>query len=224
MARPSPTRQFDLVRPREVLESEPWNGTGGAAGGSGAPASPRPPQRVGRVKAAFDSATGLRRGMNLWPPFLLTGIRIDEVSDDFRRVRVRLRRSRLTTNYVGTQFGGSLFAMTDPFWMVMMLRNLGPGYVVWDKAGEIEFVSPGRTAVTAEFALDPAVVDEVRAAADAGEKVLRWFEVDVVGTDGAVVARVRKQLYVRRASMPTGGPADASDSPAPRSEACVRLR
>ena len=69
-------------------------------------------QRVGRVKAAFDSATGLRRGMNLWPPFLLTGIRVEHVSEDFRRVRVRLRRSRLTSNYVGTQFGGSLFAYT----------------------------------------------------------------------------------------------------------------
>jgi acyl-coenzyme A thioesterase PaaI-like protein len=166
---------------------------------AGATASAEPSQRVGRVKAAFDSATGLRRGMNLWPPFLLTGIHIDEVSDDFRLVRVRLRRTRLTTNYVGTQFGGSLFAMTDPFWMIMMMRNLGPGYVVWDKAGEIEFVSPGRTAVTAEFRLDPMAVSEVRAAADAGEKVLRWFEVDVVGTDAVVVARVRKQLYVRRA-------------------------
>ena len=166
---------------------------------TGATASARPPQRVGRVKSAFDSATGLRRGMNLWPPFLLTGIHIREVSDDFRHVTVSLRRTRLTTNYVGTAFGGSLFAMTDPFWMIMMLRNLGRGYVVWDKAAEIEFVSPGRTAVTARFDLDPAVVDEVRDAADAGEKVLRWFEVDVVSTDGAVVARVRKQLYVRRA-------------------------
>jgi hypothetical protein len=96
--------------------------------------------------------------------------------------------------------------MTDPFWMIMMLRNLGPGYVVWDKAGEIEFVSPGRTAVTAEFRLAPDAVDEVRAAADSGAKVLRWFEVDVVGTDGAVVARVRKQLYVRRAPASSARP------------------
>lgn len=173
--------------------------TTGRPPATGATASPRPPQRVGRIKAAFDSATGLRRGMNLWPPFLLTGIHIDEVSDDFRRVRVRLRHSRLTSNYVGTQFGGSLFAMTDPFWMIMMMRNLGRGYVVWDKAAEIEFLAPGRTAVSAQFDLDPAVVAEVRASADAGEKVLRWFQVDVVGTDGTVVARVRKQLHVRRA-------------------------
>ncbi len=160
----------------------------------------RPAQQVGRIKGAFSGASGLRRGMNLWPPFLLTGIHLLEVSPDFRRVVVRLRRSRLTSNYVGTLFGGSLFAMTDPFWMIMMIRNLGPGYVVWDKAGEIEFVSPGRSSVTAEFVLDPQVVDEVRAAADAGETVLRWFPVDVVAPDGTVVARVRKQLYVRRAA------------------------
>jgi acyl-coenzyme A thioesterase PaaI-like protein len=164
--------------------------------------SSRPSQRVGRVEAAFSSPDGLRRGMSLWPPFLLTGIRVLEVSADFRRVRVRLGRSRLTSNYVGTLFGGSLFAMTDPFWMVMMLRNLGPGYVVWDKAAEIEFIAPGRTDVTAEFVLDPTIVDEVRRAADTGEKVLRWFSVDVVGTDRTVVARVRKQLYVRRAPAP----------------------
>lgn len=163
----------------------------------------RPRQRVGRIKAAFDSPAGLRRGMNLWLPFLATGIRILEVSEGFDRVVVRLRRSRLTSNYVGTLFGGSLFAMTDPFWMIMMMRRLGPGYVVWDKAAEIDFVAPGRSSVTAEFVLDPAVVDEVRAVADAGETVLRWFRVDVVAPDGTVVARVRKQLYVRR-SAPSG--------------------
>ena len=76
----------------------------GTTPGTGASASVGALQRVGRIKAAFDSATGLRRGMNLWP-FLLTGIHIDEVSDDFRLVRVRLRRTRLTTNYVGTRSG-----------------------------------------------------------------------------------------------------------------------
>jgi len=144
-------------------------------------------------------ASRLRLIMNIWFPFLFSGIRITKFSEDFRYVKVELRSRWYNKNYVGTHFGGSLFAMTDPFWMIMMLRNLGPGYVVWDKAGEIEFVAPGRSAVTAEFRLDPQEVAQVKAAADAGEKVLRWFAVDVVGTDGAVVARVRKQLFVRRA-------------------------
>jgi acyl-coenzyme A thioesterase PaaI-like protein len=144
------------------------------------------------------SAQALRLGVNLWPPYLFTGIRVQEVSADFRRVVVGLRHSRLTSNYVGTLFGGSLFAMADPWWMIMMMRNLGPGYTVWDKAGEIEFVSPGRASVTATFVLEPGEIESVRAAADAGERVLRWFPVDVVDRDGTVVARLRKQLYVRR--------------------------
>ncbi|PZU50412.1 MAG: tetrameric acyl-CoA thioesterase [Arsenicicoccus sp.] len=136
--------------------------------------------------------------MNAWPPFLFSGIRIQEVGADWRSVRVRLRRSRLTSNYVGTLFGGSLFAMTDPFWMLMVLRNLGPEYVVWDKAAQIEFVSPGRSSVTATFVLEESVLTELREAAADGAKVLRWFETDVVADDGTLVARVRKQLYVRR--------------------------
>lgn len=150
------------------------------------------------MKALASTPTALRHGMNLWPPFLCTGIRIEHLGEDFRSVRVRLRRSPLTSNYVGTLFGGSIFAMTDPFWMLMVLRNLGPEYVVWDKAAEVEFVSPGRASVTASFTLTEEVLDELRAAAADGSKVLRWFDVDVRTDDGTLVARVRKQLYVRR--------------------------
>ncbi|MBL8932042.1 MAG: DUF4442 domain-containing protein [Kineosporiaceae bacterium] len=136
--------------------------------------------------------------MNVWPPFLFTGIHVDEIGPDFRRVRVRLRHSRFTSNYVGTQFGGSLFAMTDPFWMLMVMRNL-PGHVVWDAAGEIRFLRPTRESVTATFELDDTVLAELRTAAAREPKVLRWFEVDVIDPDGQVVAEVRKQVYVRRA-------------------------
>ena len=97
-----------------------------------------------------------------------------------------------------THFGGSLFAMTDPFRMLPVLKCLGPDYFVWDKAGEIEFVKPGRGTMHATFELEDAVLDELRAAAASGEKVLRWFDADVVDEQGDVVARTRKQLYVRR--------------------------
>lgn len=158
----------------------------------------RPDQRIGRFKALASHPRALQHGMNVWPPFLFTGIRVERMGADFRHVRVRLRRLPATTNYVGTLFGGSIFAMTDPFWMLMVMRNLGPGYVVWDKAAEVDFVSPGRASVTATFELTQEALDEIRAAAQDGSKVLRWFEVDVVTDDATVVARVRKQIYVRR--------------------------
>ena len=140
----------------------------------------------------------LRFGMNLWPPFLFTGIHVTDIGADWRSARVELRLRPWNRNYVGTQFGGSLFAMTDPYWMLLMLHALPRDYIVWDKAGEIEFVKPGRSTVHAEFRLTDAVIEEVIAAAANGDKVLRWFDTDVIDAEGEVVAKVRKQLYIRR--------------------------
>jgi acyl-coenzyme A thioesterase PaaI-like protein len=144
------------------------------------------------------SARALRRVLNLWPPFLFSGIRVLELADDFSRARVGLTRQWYNRNFVGTHFGGSLFAMTDPFWMVMALCRLGDRYIVWDKSAAIEFVEATKAPVFAEFVLGDATLDEIRAATAGGEKCLRWFETEVRTADGEVIARVRKELYVRR--------------------------
>jgi acyl-coenzyme A thioesterase PaaI-like protein len=144
------------------------------------------------------NARVFRPVLNLWPPFLFTGVHVSEIASDYSRAHVELRMRPWNRNYVRTHFGGSLFAMTDPFWMLLVMQSLGRDYIVWDKAGEIEFVKPGRGTVHARFHLDAATLDELRDAAARGEKVLRWFETDVVDREGDVVARVRKQLYVRR--------------------------
>jgi acyl-coenzyme A thioesterase PaaI-like protein len=136
--------------------------------------------------------------MNLWPPFLFSGIRVTTISADFRHVRVELRQHWYNRNYVGSHFGGSLFAMADPFRMIPLLRVLGRDYVVWDQASQIEFLKPGRGTVSADFRLDDALVAEIRAATAGGEKYLRWFDTDLLDAQGDVVARVRKQVYVRR--------------------------
>lgn len=140
----------------------------------------------------------LRRILNAWPPFLFSGIRVVALSPDWHRARVELRQRWYNRNYVGTHFGGSLFAMTDPFWMIMVLHALGRDYIVWDQAGQIEFVAPGRGIVSAEFHLEDADLDAIRTATAGGDKHLQWFETRIVDAAGAVVARVRKQLYVRR--------------------------
>ncbi len=148
------------------------------------------------------SARTLRRVLNLWPPFLFSGIHVTALADDFRHARVELHMRPWTRNYVGTHFGGSLFAMTDPFWMLLTLHALGRDYTVWDQAGAIEFIKPGRGTVQAEFRLDEAVLDELCAATATGDKVLRWFEAEIRDRDHQIVARVCKQLYVRRKPGP----------------------
>jgi acyl-coenzyme A thioesterase PaaI-like protein len=142
-------------------------------------------------------AQTLRRLMNMWPPFLANGIQVLAISDDWRRARVVLKLRPWNRNYVGSQFGGNLFAMTDPFWMVLALHRLGPDYYVWDKAAAIEFVAAARDDVFAVFHLDDDAVTLLRREAASGDKVLRWFDTEIATGSGEVVARVRKQLYVR---------------------------
>jgi acyl-coenzyme A thioesterase PaaI-like protein len=147
--------------------------------------------------AAGMSPTLMRLGINLWPPFLFTGIHVSTISPDWRRARVELRMRPWNRNYVGTHFGGSLFAMTDPFWMLLVMQRLGPDYFVWDKAAEIEFVKPGRGRVHADFVLDDATLELITERTADGRKYLHWFENEVRDHVGDVVARVRKQVYVR---------------------------
>lgn len=149
------------------------------------------------------TARGLRRIMNLWPPFRFAGIRVLTLDADWRYARVELRLRWYNRNYVGTQYGGSLFSMTDPFWMLLIMHGLGRDYIVWDRAAEIEFLRPARENVYAEFRLEDAVLDELRAATVEGRKCLRWFETPVVDAADRPVARVRKQIYVRR-KLPAG--------------------
>jgi acyl-coenzyme A thioesterase PaaI-like protein len=140
---------------------------------------------------------GSRWLFNCWPPFLFAGIRVLDIAPDWSHIRVRLRRHWFNSNFVGTHFGGSLFAMTDPFWMIPLIHRLGPDYLVWDQAATIDFIKARREDVFAEFSLDEALVDRIRQDAADGEKHLYWFDTEVKTGSGELVARTRKQIYVR---------------------------
>lgn len=143
-------------------------------------------------------ARTLRRLINLWPPFLFAGIRCTRLDDDWLAADVELRMGRLNRNWVGTHFGGSLYAMTDPFYMIMLLQRLGPDHVVWDKTATIDYVAPGRGTVTARFRLDEARVEAIRAACADGGRHLPTFRCEVRDAADGIVATVDRTLHVRR--------------------------
>ncbi|WP_022967284.1 DUF4442 domain-containing protein [Denitrificimonas caeni] len=143
-------------------------------------------------------ARSLRWLMNLYPPYLGAGVKVRNISPDFREVQVSMGLTWYNRNYVRTQFGGSLYSMTDPFYMLMLMENLGRDYVVWDKASHIEFVSPGKGTVHAEFKIDQMMLDTIREHTASGEKYLPKYKVEVRDDHGTLVALVDKTLYIRR--------------------------
>ena len=134
--------------------------------------------------------------INFYPPLLGAGIRSRTI--DERTISVEMKLTRLNRNIVGVHFGGSLYAMCDPWFMLILMRLLGRDYIVWDKAASIKFVKPGRSDVTATFHIPQERLDEIIQATESGEKIEPTFTVDVLDNQGQVIAQVEKILYVRR--------------------------
>lgn len=145
----------------------------------------------------------IRTLMNLWPPFLGAGIRVKRLQPDWKEIDVEMKLRRWNSNYVGTHYGGSIYSMTDPFLMLMLIENLGRDYIVWDKSASIRFRKPGTGTVTASFRLTEAEIQEIREALKTQEKIDRMFTVEVKDESGTVVAEVQKQLHVRRKDAAT---------------------
>ena len=146
-------------------------------------------------------ANFLRKLGNMWRPFRGAGIRIAYVSPDYRDVKVEMKLRWYNRNYVGTHFGGSLYAMTDPFFMMMLINNLGRDYIVWDKGAKIDFIRPGKGTVKVRFQFSAEEIAEIKSLADERGKYIFDRPVNITSDSGEIVATVVKTLYVRNKTV-----------------------
>lgn len=140
----------------------------------------------------------LDKMINFYGPFIGAGVKLEKMSKDFRHAKVSMKLTFYNRNYMGTQFGGSLYAMTDPWYMLMLIKNLGQDYIVWDKAASINFRKPGKGKVFAEFNLTEEHLQEIRATLVTQKKMDYVFKVEVKDTEGKLIAEVDKVLYIRK--------------------------
>ncbi len=133
-----------------------------------------------------------------WPPFLGANIRVTKLTPDYREMETRMKLTRLNRNWVGTHYGGSIFSMTDPFYMFMLINLLGSDYMVWDKSASIEFKKPGKTEMIANFSVSDEKLEQIIENTKDGSPYFTEFCVEVLDTDNEVVASVDKTIYVRK--------------------------
>lgn len=138
--------------------------------------------------------------VNFWPPFWGAGIHIDYIAKDFKAIDVSLKLRFWNRNYVGTQYGGSLYSMTDPFYMLMLIEILGRDYIVWDKAAAIRFKKPGTKKVHAEFRLSDEQIENYKKELETKNKIEPILHVHIKDSDGLLIAEVDKTLYIKKKS------------------------
>ncbi len=137
-----------------------------------------------------------RHLVNWSPSYGGSGGRIIFISSDWREIQVRLSLSLRTRNYVGTVFGGSLYAACDPFFMLQLLHILGKDYVVWDKAATIRFRRPVKTKIYMRFLIEDALLAEIRQQVAEQGEYERSLPVEWKDKEGKVYAEVDKLIYV----------------------------
>jgi acyl-coenzyme A thioesterase PaaI-like protein len=139
----------------------------------------------------------LMKLLRFWPPFWAAGIRVSFLNKEFTQLTVTMVQRPWNTNYVGSHFGGSLYAMVDPFFMFMMIHHLGKDYVVWDKAAFIKFVSPGKGRVSATFRLSLEQIQEAKLRAKEEEKYEPVYRVEIFDESKKLVAYAEKTLFIK---------------------------
>ncbi|WP_180182578.1 DUF4442 domain-containing protein [Acinetobacter sp. YH01020] len=136
--------------------------------------------------------------LNHYAPYKGAGISIDKIDLANYHIRVKMPLTRKNQNIVGVHFGGSLYSMVDPFYMLILMHHLGSRYIVWDKAANIQFLSPGRGTVYADIQLDPNEINHIKNLADNHAPVLRNYSLNIFDEAGLRIAEVQKTLYIRR--------------------------
>lgn len=140
----------------------------------------------------------LLKFMNFYPPYLGAGVRIKHIAFDFSEISVEMKLRFWNKNYVGTHFGGSLYSMIDPFYMLMLIEILGKNYIVWDKEATIKFKRPGRNSVRATFKISPEQIEKIKEELEVKEKINPQFSVDIFSKEGELVATALKTLHISK--------------------------
>src|SRR5262245_59503073 len=132
--------------------------------------------------------------LNLWPCYWGTGGRVTFIASDWRAANVRLNLGLRTRNYVGTIFGGSIYAAIDPIYMLLLNKILGPSFVVWDKAATVRFKKPGRGKLNAQFVVTEDEIATIRDLSSQAKSIDRVYPVEFRDSDGDLVASIEKTI------------------------------
>lgn len=136
--------------------------------------------------------------INYYPPLFFAGIKLKKIESDARKLTVEMKLNIFNKNMFGTHFGGSLYAMCDPFYVFIIASHFNNNYIIWDKSACIDFKKPGKGKVQAVFEIPKEQLSQIKIAVDNEEQKNFFFETVVTDQDQNIIASVKKEVYIRK--------------------------
>lgn len=155
-------------------------------------------QQLSKIARKFmKQSTLFKVGFNLSPMYRRSTARIEYVADDLKKIRVKIPLSYKNRNYVGSIFGGSLFAAVDPIPMIQLMYLLEEKYIVWDKSAQIRFKRPARENVYATFEFTDEEIQDIIQKVQTNKEVEHPKITYITNKTGDIVyCEVTKMIYI----------------------------
>jgi acyl-coenzyme A thioesterase PaaI-like protein len=136
------------------------------------------------------------RRIELYPPFFLMRVKVLELSDDWRCVRIRLPLNTLSRNPGGVMFGGYQAALADPI-AALACSRIFTGYSAWTRAMTIDFRHGGNTDLELRFTFDKNQEQKIRDDLERDGRANSTFEYCYYLDDGTECTHVSNTVAIR---------------------------
>ncbi len=153
-----------------------------------------------------------RKRLEWYPPFWVMRIKVLELSEDWRKVRIRLPLNTFSRNPGGVMFGGYQASLADPIAAIACARVF-PGYSVWTRALTVDFIRGGSTDLELRFEFPVEQERTIRQELEERGRATPVFEYGYYLADGARCTRVLNTVAIRPKGYvkATSPPADTRD-------------
>jgi acyl-coenzyme A thioesterase PaaI-like protein len=150
------------------------------------------------------------RLLEWYPPFRPMRIKVLEISNGWRKVRIRLPLNALSRNPGGVMFGGYQAALADPI-AALACARVFPGYSVWTRAMNVSFDHGGNSDLEMRFSLTPEQEQDIRLELERDGRSTPTFEYGYFRSDGVRCTVIRNTVAIRprgyqRATTPPASP------------------
>jgi acyl-coenzyme A thioesterase PaaI-like protein len=136
------------------------------------------------------------RLLELYPPFVPMRIRVLEIAESWRSVRILLPLNAMSRNPGGVMFGGYQAALADPI-AALACARIFPGYSVWTRAMSISFDHGGNSDLEMRFSLTPEQEATIRMDLERDGRSTPTFEYAYVRKDGVRCTVIRNTVAIR---------------------------
>lgn len=134
--------------------------------------------------------------MEWYPPFWMMRIKVLEISDSWRTIRICLPHNWVSTNLGGGMFGGFQASLADPI-AALACAHVFPGHSVWTRALELDFQHEGSTDLELKFTFPKELEEKINRDLSEKSRSTPTFEYGYHISDGTICTTIKNTVAIR---------------------------